>query len=508
MATDAIAFEQVDERATKGRTARQIILQAALLGVLADSVMRHPGGGIGWTVWVAALALVAIIVARHRDQRLTVSQQGWLGVAVLCAAGVTWRDAEMLQPLNVLGTLAALSLAAMTLASVPAVSLWSARLRDVIAAGVASGLDAAFGVLSLGRHAELGEAIRSSAAGRKPALRATLLTLPIVAVFALLLSRADPVFGSVFALPEFDVEEVASHAFLAGFFAWTSAGFLRGALLPRRLITALPTVPTPSLTVVDVTAALGSVAALFAIFVGIQLRWLFGGADVVLATTGLSLAEYARRGFFELVIVAALVLPLILGSRAMLSDAAALQRHRNLSLVLLGLLGAIITSAILRMQLYVANYGLSSDRLYALVFMLWLSVVFLAMLPTVLRGWNKPFAAITVLSGFATLFALNAANPDAVVARTNLNRTSVRAVDYEYLARLSGDAMPIVAPAVAAAEPSPAACSAARRLWGRWVSTERSGTSLGARSGTAAVHEHLTYRRVQELCILGDGKSK
>jgi hypothetical protein len=508
MATEAVAFEQTDERATTGRVGRQIILQAALLGVLADNVMRHPGGGVGWTAWVAALALVAVIVARHRDQRLTLGQQAWLATAVVCAAGLAWRDAEMLQFLNVVGTLAALSFAAMAFAGVPAVSIWSARIRDVIGAGVASGLDAAFGIASLTRHAEVGEAIRSSAAARKPALRAALLTAPIVIVFAMLLSRADPVFGAVFALPEFQVDEVVSHVVIAGFFAWTSAGFLRGALLPNRLITSLPAMPTPSLGVVDVTAALGSVAALFAIFVGIQLRWLFGGADVVFATTGLSVAEYARRGFFELVGVAALVLPLILGSRAMLSDAAALQRHRTLSLVLLGLLGAIITSAVLRMQLYVANYGMSTDRLYALVFMLWLGVVFAAMLPTVLRGWNKPFAAITVISGFGTLLTLNAVNPEAIVARANVGRTSARGIDYEYLARLSGDAMPIVVPAVAAAAPSPVACQAAKRIWNRWTSPERSTSDLGSRKGVAAVHQHLSYGRVQELCVLGDGTSK
>jgi hypothetical protein len=508
MATGAVAFEHADEQTTTGRTARQIILQAALLGVLADNLLRHPGGGVGWTAWVASLAVVAIVIARHRQSRITRSQYAWLGAAVLCAGGLAWRDAEMLKVLDVFGTLAALSLAAMTFARVPALSIWSARIRDVIGAGVAAALDTVTGVFPLMRQAEVGEAVRSSAANRKPALRAALLTAPIVIVFTMLLSRADPVFGAVFSLPEFEFDELVSHVVIAGFFAWTSAGFLRGSMLGKRAIESLPAMPTFSLGVVDVTAALGSVAALFAIFVGLQLRWLFGGADVVLATTGLSLAEYARRGFFELVVVAALVLPLILGSRAMLTDDAAMQRHRNLSLVLLGLLGAIITSAVLRMQLYVANYGMSTDRLYALVFMLWLAVVFAAMLPTVLRGWTKPFAAITVISGFGTLFALNAVNPEAIVARANVNRTSARGVDYAYLSRLSGDAMPVVAPAVAAAAPSPVACQAAKRLWDRWTSPDRSTTDLGSRKGIAAVGEHLSYRRVQELCVHGDDISR
>ena len=42
----------------------------------------------------------------------------------------------------------------------------------------------------------------------------------------------------------------------------------------------------------------------------VQLRYLFGGAALVHVTAGLTYAQYARRGFFELVTVAALLLAL------------------------------------------------------------------------------------------------------------------------------------------------------------------------------------------------------
>jgi hypothetical protein len=191
---------------------------------------------------------------------------------------------------------------------------------------------------------------------------------------------------------------------------------------------------------------------LFTIFVALQLRWLFGGADVVLATTGLTVAEYARRGFFELVAVATLVLPLILGTRAAVEDENVVRRHRQLSLALLVLLAAIMASALLRMRLYVGYFGLSTDRLYATALMAWLGMLSGAMALTVLRGRTRVFAAVTVLSGFVTLFTLNAINPDLLVARMNLNRSpGVRGVDYEYLARLSGDATPTVVQALSAA---------------------------------------------------------
>ena len=50
---------------------------------------------------------------------------------------------------------------------------------------------------------------------------------------------------------------------------------------------------------------------LFALFVAVQLRVLFGGAAYVQRTTGLGYGEYARQGFVQLLAVAALTLTVI-----------------------------------------------------------------------------------------------------------------------------------------------------------------------------------------------------
>lgn len=51
---------------------------------------------------------------------------------------------------------------------------------------------------------------------------------------------------------------------------------------------------------------------LYLAFVLVEVRYFFGGSALVQATTGLTYAEYARRGFFQLFDVAVLVLPLLL----------------------------------------------------------------------------------------------------------------------------------------------------------------------------------------------------
>jgi hypothetical protein len=120
---------------------------------------------------------------------------------------------------------------------------------------------------------------------------------------------------------------------------------------------------------------------------------------------------------------------------------------------------------------------------------------------TVLRGRARPFAAITVLSGFATLGALNVGNPELMIARVNLARTpDARGVDYEYLTRLSGDAAPAVVRALQLAPPSAEACKGATALRKKWVRVEDVSWNLGARLGRGAVEQGLLEEQMARLC--------
>src|SRR5206468_563436 len=70
--------------------------------------------------------------------------------------------------------------------------------------------------------------------------------------------------------------------------------------------------------VTEVAVVLGLLNALFLAFVLVQVRYFFGGAALVQVTRGLTCADYARRGFFELVAVTALVLPVLLAAHWLL----------------------------------------------------------------------------------------------------------------------------------------------------------------------------------------------
>ena len=345
---------------------------------------------------------------------------------------------------------------------------------------------------------------RSWRTGRAGAVvRASLMALPLLVVFGLLFGAADPLFEKLLSLPTLNFDEIASHLAIAGFFTWVVGGWLRGALLDNKALRRLPDGVSFTLGTLDVTVMLGGLVALFALFVGVQVSWLFGGEGLVRSTTGLGYAQYARHGFFELVWVSLLVLPVVLATHAAIPvrDLTAQRRHRQLALALLALVGGVMASALGRMALYVNYYGMSTDRLFASVFMGWLAIVFLWLAFTVLRGRAHDFATGMAITGFATLAALNFANPDAVVARVNVRRAAHAVsladsigsssakqgpppapIDYDYLTRrLGGDAAgnvvgALVAPPVATNQSTAREvevrerCYAVKRILERWGS--------------------------------------
>jgi len=473
--------------------ARRVLRGAVLLGILADPLLRNEPWGLGLLVWMAAFAALAVGLARQGGRPFSRESGVWLGVAVLFAAGLSWRDAGMLHAFDVLAMLAALVLLAMSIAARPVPGLAPARVRDLIRAAFGTGLDVATGVVPLAiRDAELHTALRPSSDGRVRRVgRALLITAPILLVFTLLLTRADPVFGSFFTFPDVEVDVLLSHVVIAGFFAWVTAGWLRRSLLAHSGVggeAGTPAAPFPlTLGATDVAIALGALNLLFSAFVIVQIGWLFGGEALVLRTTGLSYAEYARRGFFELTVVAGLLLPVLLAAQALIpdSDFRTLRIFRRLAAPLVLLLGAMMLSAGARMRLYVEYYGISVDRLYATAFMLWLATVFVWLAVTVLRSRPRAFATGLVVSGFAVLFTLNVLNPDALVARANLARgesvvrTGAAGADLRYVARLGGDAVPVLVSALTApnvdvdAAPAAERCAAANILLERWTGERR-----------------------------------
>jgi hypothetical protein len=488
--TDSIATTAAPRQAPRTGAAvrddapnhRTLLWQAALLGVSGDALLRQGLVGPGLALWIGVLALATLSLTWNAGRRVPRESALWLAAAVLLAALTAWRASDALRAFDVLATVGALGFAAVSLRD-PRRALLAERLRETLWAGVAVVRNVARGIVPLALRELFSGDHRADVASRaRVATRLALVAGAILLVFGSLLRGADPIFARLVRLPDIDVGTVASHVVLAGFFAWVAGGWAYGALVESPARGRAPDRLPVSLGALDVTTALGTLGVLFAAYVLTQLGWFFGGERFLRETTGLTAAQYARKGFFQMVWVVALVVPLLLVTRAALAPERSLaRRHTALALPIVALLGVMILSAALRMRLYVHYYGLTTDRLYTLVIMGWLTFVLLLLAATVLRDRGRAFVAGSVLSALAVLLAMHVVVPELVVARVNLARAessgATTRLDLPYLSTLGGDVAPLavaatLAPARAADRIDPAAaderCAAASRLLNRW----------------------------------------
>lgn len=266
--------------------------------------------------------------------------------------------------------------------------------------------------------------------------------LALVAVFGALLGSADAAFAALLdaAVPELDASALPEWIILFGLGAGAALG---GCFLVAAPAPPLAAVSRPArLRGIEWALPVTFVVALFAAFVAVQFAALFGGDEYVRTTTGLTYAEYARGGFWQLVAVSVLALAAILEGARLAPPA-----HRALSRALLVTLAAlclvIVASAVNRMRLYEQAYGSTILRLLVFTCELWLGVCFL------LAAWHvlapRPAGPMRrmLAAGVLALLAFAVVDPERLVAERSVARfAETGKIDVEYLADLSADAVP------------------------------------------------------------------
>lgn len=477
----AARFESpsLPEAAVRQRAAAAL-LAALLLGVLGDLLLNTKWPGINLPLW--CLATVATALGLERAHRGTTSPAavGFAAAVVFFSSVIAWRETGPVLGLSMLSMLSAFGMLAFALARWPA-DLPGGTIPRYFAAAFGLGLSAAVGapVLIAGDGA-LARADAAPRAGRAlPLLRGVLIAIPILFVFAELLGAADARFADFLArIIDVDIRRVVQHVVFGGFIAWVAAGWLRGALVARQPLGVTDAVLRGSsfrLGVTELVVPLVLLDVLFVAFITFQLPYLFGGATHLREAAGLTAAEYARRGFFELVAVAALLLPLLLLANALIrrDSAREVRVFRGAAFTTLALLAVIMVSALQRMRLYTMYFGLTEDRIVATAVMLWLAVVFVLFATTVLRDRPRWFVLGAVLAGWATVATLAFINPAGMVVRNHVARAlDGKEVDVAYLARLGADAAPALSKALPSLTPE-IRCQLAGVLAARGEARER-----------------------------------
>lgn len=283
-------------------------------------------------------------------------------------------------------------------------------------------------------------------------LRTTLLVAPILALFASLLASGDRVFARLLSsfLPEWNLSNLLSHV------ALTLAGIVMVAIVWRTALgngseekARVPVERDPILGFTEWATLLGGIDLLFAAFVVVQFAYLFGGHHRVSVTKGLSYAEYARSGFFQLAAAAALTILVILATwDAGRRDHPGHERwFRGLVTAMVCLTGVVLASAVTRLALYEGTFGFTTDRFVGYVAIVAIGAILLVLLGAIWWSRRANVVAGFLAVAFLTLLTINVMNPERFVAERNIARFEATGkIDVDYLGSVLGnDAVPVLA---------------------------------------------------------------
>ena len=418
---------------------------ALIVAGIGAYIMYDALPGVNWGIWTA-FASVGLIVTMRTRRALNSSTLLMLATATVLAAGSSVTADPLIDALICISVILFLGLA-MLLSVDPGLDRITAGL--VISApfiAFANALAASFM-----RVSDLSHVVRSGRA--RAAVRGTVITIPVVLVFALLLSNADPVFAGwrdeVWRIIE-TWSFIPRTVFFFALLTVTLGAYSFAALKPLALSSPLPGPgagsPNRWLGATERLILLSGVAALFWLFIGVQLSYLFGNAPS-LPGSGITFAEYARRGFGELTIVATCSVILILMTERYGQTDGYGGRLRTLTIALLIAVLIILVSAFHRVSLYEAAYGYTVSRLYAQVYMLVVAAALIALAVGVLGTLDIGvlFRRVFVVAVSAFLI-LVFWNHEAWIASANIDRVATTGkLDARYIARdLSPNAIPVI----------------------------------------------------------------
>jgi hypothetical protein len=429
------------ERATLVR----LWTSAAIVAALSATVIWEAMPGINWLLCVSA-ASIALLTAAYRGGTAGHVAPP-LVLALVVTVGILSAASE---PLQVISILTVLSLLAIAIAR--ARSAWYARAQawELVALPVVVFVNC---VVEATRRAT--ETVRALTNDRAvPVIRGAVLALPIAGLFALLLASVDPTLASW----RDDLRRLlTSWDFLPRLVFFVAIlGLSLGALGYSLRPTEDESRPTPATKPVlqlgetERLMVLTSIAGLFTLFLTLQLSYLFGDIARVQGS-GVSYAEWARRGFAELTAVATLCGGVIL---SLALTAPATRRRRLIlimELVVIGETQVLLNSAFRRVLLYEDAYGFTTTRVYAQGYMLVVAASLLLLAYELLRQPSaRRLLGRAGALGVMALATVSMWNHEGWIVRRNVARyEQTGKLDVRYLAcELSARGVPDVLRAV------------------------------------------------------------
>ena len=319
--------------------------------------------------------------------------------------------------------------------------------------GIAASLaDAGFVLFGLGfgelpaSTKGLGNAFRSSGTlGKKGGAIALGLcfSVPVLILMIPLLMGADAAFeGLLDQLPEFDLAEFLATLVLGGCFAFIL--YTRGTALRFYKAPPQPLKERKGLPTLTVNTLLVTVVFVYCVYLVSQLAYFTGGFAGLLPED-YTLAQYARRGFFEMAALCGVNLGIMVFSLSLCRENA--PRSTRFLCLFIGLVTVfLVSTASAKMLLYIGSYGLTRLRVLTQVIM-----IFLALVTVLVSVWlfvpKLPYMKAVVLIALIIGAAVSWADVDTFVARYNTNAYlsgKMQEIDMAHMGSLGEGALPYI----------------------------------------------------------------
>jgi hypothetical protein len=416
---------------------------AILTSALGTAILFSAEPGINWPIWVAAAGISLVVSRLIAVQRVELPLAILVTWAFVLSLGFALTDTEGFRLLIVLSDAMLLGLATITLGA----ANWSELSARLL---VAVPFLAPIRVIGATIY-EAADAPRTVSSPRaRSIIKGTLLSAPLVIVLIMLLGSADPVI-------RWSTDRIA--AWLPDwsfpprvlFFLFLLVLTLgANSIASRQFSPKLPQFPPltlkATLGLTEQRMMLWSAAVVLWLFVALQVSYFIYPPPAAIGT-GVTFAEFARRGFGELSFAATIVAAIILVLEfARPVDASDRDRTilRRLELALVIALELVLISAFRRVILYEQAYGYTTARVFAQAYMVVMALALAALALEIARGrvsiaFGRRVAEIAL--GVFTILVFW--NYEAWIVNENIDRAGVTGkFDAWYSTRLSRDAVP------------------------------------------------------------------
>ncbi len=415
---------------------------AILTSAVGTALLFSAEAGINWPIWVA-LASVSVLLSRLATRKKVEAPLiVLLTWATVLSFGLATSDNAMIRAPVVLSDAMLLGLAVLVIGA----GSWS-ELSARLLAHVP--YLAPFRVWRAALYEAAGAPRSISSPRASSIVRGVLLSAPLVILLFVLLGDADPVIRWTNDRITGWLPDWSFPPRMLFFVFLLSLTLGANSIALRQTAANFPPMRVPRLSTIGVLEQqmmLWSANVVLWLFVLLQISYFIHPPPASM-NSGVTFAEYARRGFGELSFVATIVGAIILILEyTRPADATAPERQKltRLELVLLLALELVLFSAFHRVILYEQVYGFTTARVFPQAYMVAMALALFALAIEVARGSiSISFGRRVAEIGLGVFTVMVFWNYEAWIVNRNIDRAlETGKFDGYYASTLSGDAIP------------------------------------------------------------------